>query len=83
MENATQQSNTSTTNSQPLPSAVKFEVLSSKENARRGRLIVNQKTVDTPNLILYTKQGSPLNLTPDLLQDIKEAKILQLCFQDM
>ncbi len=68
-----------------LPLGVQFKILSQSDDARRGKLIVSStnKSIDTPNLILYTRKGSPLNLTPDLLSKLKEANALQVGFQEM
>lgn len=68
-----------------LPLGVHFQTISQNESARRGKLVISSsnKSIDTPNLILYTKKGSPINLTPDLLMKLKEANTLQVGFQEM
>jgi hypothetical protein len=75
----------STPSSVVLPLGVHFQTISQNESARRGKVVFTSsaKSVDTPNLILYTKKGSPINLTPDLLSKLEEANMLQISFQEM
>lgn len=48
-----------------------FTVSSTEGQARCGALSTAGGTIDTPGLLLYTHRGSPLNLTPDLLEKLK------------
>ena len=47
--------------------------------ARTGTLTARQGEVATPAALLYTFRGSPLNLTPDLLESLgPEARMMHL-----
>ncbi|EGC33154.1 hypothetical protein DICPUDRAFT_37187 [Dictyostelium purpureum] len=63
-----------------------FETTENKEEKyRAGTIKVGNKTYETPSLILYTKEGSPVNLTKDLLNNLPHEKThsLQLLFSDL
>ena len=47
-----------------------FSVLSTSGQARTGLLKHAQGELQTPALLLYTRRGSPLYLTPDVLQQL-------------
>ena len=47
-----------------------FSVLSSCGQARTGLLKHAHGELQTPALLLYTRRGSPLYLTPDVLQQL-------------
>ena len=56
-----------------------FEVSGTDGKARTGTLTANQRRVATPAALLYTFRGSPLSLTPDLLDSMgPEARTLHL-----
>lgn len=41
--------------------------------ARTGVIRLNGRQIETPALLLYTKRGSPLYLTPDVLETLGPA----------
>ncbi len=62
-----------------------FQIIAqSDKQARRGILtFTSKKQVETPNLTVYTRKGSPPNLTPDILDQFTEASLLQISFPDL
>lgn len=50
-----------------------FEVIKKDGAARTGILRHSQGQTQTPALLIYTRRGSPLHLTPDLVQHLGEA----------
>lgn len=56
-----------------------FSVSQTDGKARTGTLTARQGEVATPAALLYTFRGSPLNLTPDLLESLgPEARMMHL-----
>ncbi|CAL8467578.1 g7116 [Coccomyxa elongata] len=56
-----------------------FSVSQTDGKARSGTLTARQGEVATPAALLYTFRGSPLNLTPDMLESLgPEARIMHL-----
>ena len=59
-----------------------FTVRSSDEetDARAGCLATpSGRSIDTPGLLIYTRRGGPVNMTPDLLYElIPQAQGVQL-----
>lgn len=50
--------------------AMAFQIVSHEGSARSGVLKHAHGELQTPALLLYTRRGSPLYLTPDLVQHI-------------
>jgi queuine/archaeosine tRNA-ribosyltransferase len=57
-----------------------FEITSRDGDARTGTLTLPRGVaIDTPAMLVYTRRGGALNLTPDLLEQLRpEAQALQL-----
>lgn len=56
-----------------------FSVLKEEGHARVGQLKSKGRELETPALLMYTRRGSPLYLTPDMLQHLgPEAKYFAL-----
>ena len=51
-------------------SSVRFDVLDKDGSARTGTLLFSNGQIQTPALLLYTRRGSPLHLTPDMVQQL-------------
>ncbi|KAK5581496.1 hypothetical protein RB653_001529 [Dictyostelium firmibasis] len=63
-----------------------FKISDNKdEKCRVGTLEIGEKSYLTPSFMLYTKEGSPINLTKDLLNQLPHEKThsLQLLFSDL
>lgn len=58
----------------PIVAAAKampsFEVIKKDGAARLGRLTHARGVLETPALLLYTRRGSPLYLTPDMQREL-------------
>ncbi|KAN0040485.1 hypothetical protein ACTA71_008822 [Dictyostelium dimigraforme] len=56
-----------------------------EEKCRVGTIEIGEKSYSTPSFMLYTKEGSPINLTKDLLNQLPHEKThsLQLLFSDL
>ena len=67
------------------PIGTMFAVVASDGEARCGTLTTHSGVViDTPAMLVPTRRGSALNLTPDLLQQLQpEAQALQLDVMDL
>ena len=50
-----------------------FELSDQEGSARNGVLRYRRGQLKTPALLLYSRRGSPLHLTPDMLQQLGEA----------
>ncbi|KAN0014525.1 hypothetical protein ACTFIU_000843 [Dictyostelium citrinum] len=67
-------------------SSTSFKILDNKdEKCRVGTIEIGEKSYSTPSFMLYTKEGSPINLTNDLLNQLPHEKThsLQLLFSDL
>ncbi|KAN0040935.1 hypothetical protein ACTFIV_003471 [Dictyostelium citrinum] len=67
-------------------SSTSFKILDNKdEKCRVGTIEIGEKSYSTPSFMLYTKEGSPINLTKDLLNQLPHEKThsLQLLFSDL
>ncbi|KAM9967337.1 hypothetical protein ACTFIW_001421 [Dictyostelium discoideum] len=63
-----------------------FKISDNKdEKCRVGTIEIGEKSYSTPSFLLYTKEGSPTNLTKDLLNQLPHEKThsLQLLFSDL
>ncbi|KAM9991906.1 hypothetical protein ACTFIZ_012561 [Dictyostelium cf. discoideum] len=63
-----------------------FKISDNKdEKCRVGTIEIGEKSYSTPSFMLYTKEGSPINLTKDLLNQLPHEKThsLQLLFSDL
>lgn len=51
-----------------------------ESEARAGAFATpSGRSINTPGLLLYTRRGGPVNLTPDLLEELRpQAQALQL-----
>ena len=50
-----------------------FQILTKDGLARSGILRYNRGQLQTPALLLYTRRGSPLYLTPDMAGELGQA----------
>ncbi len=57
-----------------------YSITSSDGEARSGTLVLpNGREITTPAMLLYTRKGGSLRLTPDLLETLQpDAQALQL-----
>ncbi len=57
-----------------------YKITSSDGEARSGTLVLsNGRELTTPSMLLYTRRGGSLHLTPDLLETLRpDAQALQL-----
>ena len=51
-----------------------FQIVGNDGSARNGLLRHAHGRLQTPALLLYTKRGSPLYLTPDMMQHVGEGR---------
>ena len=51
-----------------------FAIMAKDGRARVGKLVTRSgQVVDTPAILIYTRRGGPLSLTPDMLDKLKPA----------
>jgi queuine/archaeosine tRNA-ribosyltransferase len=57
-----------------------YRITSTDGEARTGLLVLNNgREINTPAMLLYTRRGGSLHLTPDLLDTLRpDAQALQL-----
>lgn len=55
------------------PAVAMFDLQATDGNARAGTLKTSHGTLQTPGCLLYTKKGSMLNLTPDMVAKLGPA----------
>ena len=55
-----------------MPPTTNFDLVASDGLARAGRLTHKNGFVETPAVLLYSRRGSALHLTPDLLETLGE-----------